>query len=558
MAQVEGLHLRGSRWHLRVIIPKDLHPLYGGKGRVSVALDTSNRREAVLAATAKRAAWLAEFEAKRAALAPMEIAAVTPELAQTLADMVRAKVLGEDERFRSDVEHVALVVRDLKEWRRLRAGIPPAPQGPPRENHRDTLEGLTDEEAAEVSRINAILDSDAAKALAAGNLSRVLPLAKEMAARLGVAFDPSTPGAREALRLCLRAYRTAHQEATRRDAGEWIETPAISTTPPKKPENPKTLRDAFDKWKVSLGDKGEARSKDSIQTAERAVRRFETKHPSVTMPEVTRAMGDEYRSWLLANLKTSKTARDMFIYTRALLEHAANVLEWIPRNPWGGLDLASKVTAKRRAMTEAEIISLFSTPLHTQYALPQSIQAAQDAAYWIPLMGLYTGARLGELCKMRPADVLLSGAIPALQLTNEAEGAGTKTEAGNRIFPIHSELIRLGFIGYAKAMQKAGHASLWPSMKMRKDKPSDYFGRWFRDFSANIEPTFHYFRHTVRPLMRQAGIDAKERDRVTGHDSGGSVGDVVYDAVRLGELVPAVAAIRYPFLRLPVVSPHAA
>lgn len=100
-------------------------------------------------------------------------------------------------------------------------------------------------------------------------------------------------------------------------------------------------------------------------------------------------------------------------------------------------------------------------------------------------------------------------------------------------------------------------------MTLRKDKASDYFGRWFKDFREALgmvgpdQPTFHYFRHTVRPLMRRAGIDGKTQDLITGHETRGSVGDVVYDGVLLEELKPGVEAIRYGVLELPVVSPHA-
>ena len=61
-----------------------------------------------------------------------------------------------------------------------------------------------------------------------------------------------------------------------------------------------------------------------------------------------------------------------------------------------------------------------------------------------------------------------------------------------------------------------------------------------------------------KKMMRRAGITPATMDRITGHETPGSVGDKAYDPWHLGELVPAVQAIRYPFLTLPVVSPDAA
>ena len=58
MAKVEGLHLRGSRWYVRILVPKDLQAAFG-KSRLNLSLGTSDRREATLQATLKRAHWLA-------------------------------------------------------------------------------------------------------------------------------------------------------------------------------------------------------------------------------------------------------------------------------------------------------------------------------------------------------------------------------------------------------------------------------------------------------------------------------------------------------------------
>jgi hypothetical protein len=63
-------------------------------------------------------------------------------------------------------------------------------------------------------------------------------------------------------------------------------------------------------------------------------------------------------------------------------------------------------------------------------------------------------------------------------------------------------------------------------------------------------PSLHYFRHTVRPLMRRAGFNSATMDKITGHESGGSIGDVVYDHWLLEELRPAVEAIQFPGLKL--------
>lgn len=563
MAQVEGLNLRGSRYYVRIVIPDGLRDAYG-KHRVNLALGTSDRREATLLATIKRAEWLADFEAKRAARNPSAVAAIAPELAALLADMVRAHVLSEDDRVRSDVALLAEMVHVRRELD-LRAENPlRIPQWTPSEAREDDLSGLTTEETDELASLNAYLDGNAAMAMAGGNLKAVLPFVQVQAAKLGVHFDAKTPGARDALVVCLKAYRKAHREMTLRDAGEVVETPAVAPLPSSAPstpaDKPKTLRDVFDRWKKSGA---RPRSDDTVQAMDRALRQFEGQRPDTSLKGITRDMGDEYRAWLLLNCKTSKTASDRLTNLKTLLKYACRELEWTERHTWEGLAIKAKTTNKRRAITSAEMVSLFGTPLHTRYELPKSPQAGHDAAYWVPLIGAFTGARLGEICQLRTIDVQTVDGIPALVITDEGDSQSVKTDAGHRTIPIHSELIRLGFLEYANAMRKAGHDSLWPAMSLRKDKASDYFGRWFKDFREGLgmvgpdQPTFHYFRHTVRPLMRRAGIDGKTQDRITGHETRGSVGDVVYDGIHLEELRPGVEAIRYMALALPTVSPHA-
>lgn len=444
MAQVEGLNLRGSRYYVRIVIPDDLQDVYG-KHRVNPALGTSDRREATLLATLKRAEWLADFEAKRAARNPSAVAAIAPELAALLADMVRVHVLAEDDRVRSDVALLAEMVHVRRELD-LRAVQPlRIPQWTPSEVREDDLSGLTAEEARELASLNAYLDGNAAMAMAGGNLKAVLPLVQAQAAKLGIHLDARTPGARDALMLCLKAYRKAHREMTLRDAGEVVETPPmpalVPPVPVAKPETPKTLRDVFDRWRLS----GSApRSADSVQAMERTVRQFETQHTGLPLGDISRGLGDLYRTWLLDNCKTPKTARDRLTGIKSLLKYASRDLEWTARHTWEGLDIKAKTTARRRPLTDDELKKLFSTALHTRYALPEPPKAGRDAAYWIPLLGAFTGARLGELCQLRTVDVQTVEGMHVLVLTDDGESQSIKSAAGHRTVPLHSELLRLG------------------------------------------------------------------------------------------------------------------
>lgn len=559
MARPVGLNQRGNRYYLRIIIPDELARFYGGKAQVNPTLGTSDKREAHIRGHALRAQWEADFADKRRSLSPGPLPLVTPDMAATLAERVRYRVLSGDDSLRTNTSLLA----------GLASALPPplaglridsaTPTSEP-EVARDPLQGATPDELRALAGLHDAVEGRIALDLAGHNLRSVLPMVKEEAQALGLAFNEVAPGARDALLACLKAYRTAFGEIGRRNAGEVVDTPPAPIADTIKAITPKTLRDVFDRWTVS-GEK--ARSSDSIQAMDRALRQFESQHPDVALTSITTDLGDQYRAWLLGNCGTPKTARDRLNYLKTLLKYATHVLQWTDRHPWFGLNIKAKTTNKRRPWQDSELVALFNAPVFTSYALPTTKQAGRDAAYWVPLLGLFTGARPGELCRLRVEDVGTVEGFACISVTDEGEGQRVKTDAGRRVIPVHSELLRLGFLDYVAAMKAEGNALLWPHLKTRPEREGDYFTRWFRELRQAVGltdslPDFYCFRHSVRPLMRRAGIAPATMDKVTGHETRGSTGDMVYDHWLLNEIRDAVEAIKYPVLTLPTVSPHVA
>lgn len=368
---------------------------------------------------------------------------------------------------------------------------------------------------------------------------------------------------REALRLGLQKRAEvlcgfeAGQPGTNDSALRLALTTPVDTPPPPPPPPkpaPLTLHQVHQKWLASKKP-----SNDTASACLRAVGLFEECLGSATdLRSLTRAQGDQFRSWLLTKTATSKTSRDRFTWVKSLLKYATRDLEALPRSPWEGLDIVHKTTARRRPWTPQELKTLFSHSLFTRYELPTEFKAGKAAAYWIPLIGLYTGARISELAQLRVCDVKTTGPVPMLSITDEGEGQQVKTLASVRTLPIHADLIRMGLLDYVAMVQKTGATSLWPDLKFRDGKPGGYISAWFGTFRKAVGlteqyPDFHCFRHTVRTVMSQAGIDHKVQDQVTGHSSQGSVGTRVYQHISDGEMAKAIAALHYPGLNLPRV-----
>lgn len=365
------------------------------------------------------------------------------------------------------------------------------------------------------------------------------------AQRLGIDFDVDTPGAQEAFAHFMETVRAPIQ-------AKLAEVPPQ----PPKPIQARKLRDVFNEWKRL---KGHTVTIDTIRARERALALFEEGAGDPPIDDITRAQGHEFSAWLLTLGGAKKTASDRLKYVCSLLKFASRELEWIPRHPWDGIEIAYGTQKSRKPWSTEQISAFFALPLFTSYTLPAAARAGLDAAYWVPLLGLFTGARLGELVQLTVADVVEVEGIWCIDI-NEQQGKHLKTGSSIRQVPIHSTLIRLGLLEYVNDVRNAGYARLWPSLVLNREKPSHGFSLWFnqsllrqmRDQNGNPVPMpdFHSLRHLVRSTMGHANIPEADQDLITGHASTGSTGTRVYRHGSLRKLQVAIEAIAYPTFTL--------
>jgi len=196
----------------------------------------------------------------------------------------------------------------------------------------------------------------------------------------------------------------------------------------------------------------------------------------------------------------------------------ASFLAWLSQNDLAGYNLSSplrRVIRKdrsdselRAAFTHSDLSALFNN----NYYLKR--QHRYQSQYWIPLLALFTGARLNELCQLDSADIYEVDGIWCLDI-NSKNGKRLKNLSSMRVIPLHTILTdKLSFLDFVKS--RKGH-KLFPELRQSPVGHGQSFSKWFnRTYRKNVgvgqckeRKDFHSFRHTFANYFKQS-IDVQE------------------------------------------------
>lgn len=140
---------------------------------------------------------------------------------------------------------------------------------------------------------------------------------------------------------------------------------------------------------------------------------------------------------------------------------------------------------KQRSFTIDELQRLF------QGEAMRSIASSSGEAhrYWLPHIGLFTGARVNEICQINPQlDILKDEQSGCwyfwINEETEADGRIKKSvKTGDaRKIPIHQVLIDLGLLEYVKQIKDSGAKLLFPAWEPINKRASGNAEKWFRQF----------------------------------------------------------------------------
>jgi len=210
----------------------------------------------------------------------------------------------------------------------------------------------------------------------------------------------------------------------------------------------------------------------------------------------------------------SKTTVNKYIIRIGSLFKWAAKKKFIIVNYAEGLSLSTRSNAyeERETYSKDDIQRLFSHLKH---------DPKEPQEYWIPLIALYEGMRLEEICQLHMADIIEMDTLPCISINDDGDKR-IKTNAGKRIIPIHPELIKLGFMDYISELRKSNAIRVWPRLTKGRDGYSHVYGKKYQRFNRsfitkNPKRVFHSFRHTLANTLKQAGVQEIVIAEILGH-----------------------------------------
>ena len=363
-------------------------------------------------------------------------------------------------------------------------------------------------------------------------------------------LDPTSPAYRKLARAVMEAEVKALNAILARQRGEPFETPPLVSPSEQGAVAGGTLQEAFDGWK-----KERSPSRGVLAEYERAIRLFAELHGDLPVAQIKRTHARTFREAL----------QDLPRHRSCWLRHTPlpELAEWGREHP-GAPELGTPTVNKllggvqtvclwaydkgiisdevhwadpfakmrlpedapeRDAFTVAELNTLFASPVFTEAERPKPGRG--EAAFWLPLLSLYTGARQAELAALSVKDVTKVGGVVAFVFVEEkAAGKSLKTRSSARTVPVHPQLVKLGWLGYVDVVRRCDGESAWLFPQVAPDVSGGVqaWSKWFNRHLRSIGITdrrkvFHSFRHGFIDAMRSASVTDEISKALVGHSS---------------------------------------
>jgi integrase len=149
-----------------------------------------------------------------------------------------------------------------------------------------------------------------------------------------------------------------------------------------------------------------------------------------------------------------------------------------------------------------------------------NIEADIAAKFWLLLILITTGMRLGEACQLHISDVCQSDdgtyyfSLMPSETTSSNDQKRFKSKASRRQVPISADLIGFGLLDYIRIQQARGATLLQEHFKKNKYEKYDSASKWIiRHFEkigvSTNKASAHGLRHSMKDRLEAQGVSFK-------------------------------------------------
>jgi len=514
-----------TQYHYRRRIPLDLVAHYG-RNEVAHSLGTSDYREACEKARLESVKLDQEFVEVRRKLAskPQARTSLTPVEVERLCALVHHSMVQADEEMRVS----GMAVDDF--WFKRMAA------------HHD-----------EVERVYR-------PALARGDVSVVAPALEDWLQGHGIELDPASEEYRTLAYAFLKAVIRAAEVQAKRHRGEVVDTPPkpapLASSAPIQSGTGITLGKAVGLYIKGKKEAGEWQNGTEYKEGAK-VRLFaeilgldrdlasltvedmrEVKAALLRFP-ANRSKLARYRDMTVAQVLKAEVPEDQRLQPTTLKNYFNKIgafLKWAKKNRYhSDPSIATDVLTIKATKQDHEHRSPLTAEDLRLYFAPETFLKATEnspALFWVSVLGLFTGARIEELCQLYLADIVQEDGVWCFAFRSDRPDKHMKNAASRRFTPIAPFLIRdLNFLGYVNKLKTEGRERLFPELSPHgsDSKYSHYLSRRLSEYRAKIglradaaggKKDFHSFRGTVAQWCEEHGVPEKLAARIIGHKYG--------------------------------------
>ena len=224
--------------------------------------------------------------------------------------------------------------------------------------------------------------------------------------------------------------------------------------------------------------------------------------------------------------------------------------EIIPSNLNSAIDVPINVKPfQREPFTTKDLHKMFNPKTYIDPRIRKNLPK-----FWIPIIALYHGCRLNEICQLDVNDIVQEKGIPCISINANAPDKSVKNKGSERVIPLHPKLIEMGFLHYVEYQRKEHKRKLFDLKQIKNGMYGSPVQHWFARYLDSIGITettkvFHSFRHTFETMATEKRIPPQYQNAICGWSEQG-IGQRIYSHKKdINIMLEEISKINYPINR---------